>query len=163
MTARLKLSLVALALGLLLAGVLAGQVNSQESGPPIATLRGMTSLDQEATPPRIPQTEETDRRRERNYPEQPPTIPHQIAGYQLDADVNQCLSCHARSRVSESGAPMISITHFMDRDGQFLATVSARRYFCDQCHVTQDRVTPLVGNSFVDIDSLLAVEESQSK
>lgn len=163
MTAKLKLGLVALASGFLLIGIVAGQVHSQESGPPIATLRGMTSLDQEASPPRIPQTEETDRSRVRNYPEQPPTIPHQIDGYQLDANVNQCLSCHARSRVTESGAPMISVTHFMDRDGQFLATVSARRYFCDQCHVTQGRVSPPVGNSFVDIDSLLAVEKSQSK
>lgn len=143
-------------------GLSAVEVRSQDAGPPIASLRGVTPLDQEATPPRIPQTEETDRRRARNYPEQPPTIPHRIDGYQVDANGNQCLSCHARSRVTESGAPMISITHFMDRDGQFLATVSARRYFCNQCHVTQDRVAPMVGNSFVDIDSLLAIENSKA-
>ncbi|WP_349681035.1 nitrate reductase cytochrome c-type subunit [Thalassospira xiamenensis] len=43
----------------------------------------------------------------------------------------------------------------MDRDGQFLAAVSPRRYFCTQCHVSQRQVEPLVGNSFVDIDALL--------
>ena len=48
----------------------------------------------------------------------------------FDANVNKCLSCHARSRTGESQAPMVSITHFMDRDGQFLATISPRRSFC---------------------------------
>jgi cytochrome c-type protein NapB len=32
---------------------------------------------------------------------------------------------------------MVSITHFMDRDGQFLASVSPRRFFCTECHVPQ--------------------------
>ena len=50
---------------------------------------------------------------------------------------------------------MVSITHFMDRDNQFLAAVSPRRYFCTQCHVPQKEVKPLVDNDFVDIDQLL--------
>jgi len=50
---------------------------------------------------------------------------------------------------------MISITHFMDRDGQFLATISPRRYFCEQCHVPQHVVKAPVPNTFVDIDTLL--------
>ncbi len=54
-----------------------------------------------------------------------------------------------------AGADGQSITHFMDRDGQFLAEVSPRRYFCTQCHVPQNEVKPLVGNDFVDIDSLV--------
>ena len=33
----------------------------------------------------------------RNYPEQPPVIPHSIDGYQIDINVNKCLSCHARA------------------------------------------------------------------
>jgi len=131
---------------------------AQDVGPSISTLRGAAPLDRANSAPRIPQTEETDRRRARNYPEQPPTIPHKIDGYQLDKNGNQCLSCHARTRVAESGAPMISVTHFMDRDGQALATVSPRRYFCNQCHVVQARIPDAVPNTFVDIDSLLAVE-----
>jgi len=53
---------------------------------------------------------------------------------------------------------MISITHYMDRDGQALAAVSPRRYFCNQCHVPQKEVQPLVGNSFQNIDQLLQGE-----
>ena len=80
----------------------------------------------------------------RNYPEQPPVIPHSIDGYQIDINGNKCLSCHARARTGESQAPMVSITHFMDRDGQFLASVSPRRFFCTECHVPQNVVKPPV-------------------
>jgi cytochrome c-type protein NapB len=50
---------------------------------------------------------------------------------------------------------MLSVTHFMDRDGQVLAAVSPRRYFCTQCHVSQYEVKPPVENDFVYIDTLL--------
>jgi nitrate reductase cytochrome c-type subunit len=63
------------------------------------------------------------------------------------------LSCHARARTAESQAPMVSITHFMYRDGQFLASVSPRRFFCTECHVPQAVATPPVTNDFTD-DSL---------
>ncbi len=96
------------------------------------------------------------KRRARNYPEQPPTIPHDIDGYEVTRNANQCLSCHARARTQESGAPMVSVTHFMDRDGQFLAAVSPRRYFCNQCHVPQHAVRETVGNTFVDVDTLIS-------
>ncbi|HBU97356.1 nitrate reductase cytochrome c-type subunit [Thalassospira lucentensis] len=121
---------------------------------PITTLRS-TAPDQESAAPRITNFEDNSVKRPRNYPEQPPTIPHDIEGYQIDRNANKCLSCHARSRTGESGAPMVSITHFMDRDNQFLAAVSPRRYFCTQCHVPQKEVKPLVDNDFVDIDQLL--------
>jgi len=137
------------------------KLQAQDVGASIATARGNVQLDSEVNAPRIPITEETDQRRTRNYPEQPPTIPHKIDGYQLDKNGNKCLACHARSRVAESGAPMISVTHFMDRDGQPLATVSPRRYFCNQCHVVQERVPPLMKNNFVDIDSLFAISKSK--
>jgi len=61
----------------------------------------------------------------RNYPEQPPVIPHAIEGYEISLRANKCLSCHGRTRVQESQAPMISITHFFDRDGQTLASLAA--------------------------------------
>jgi cytochrome c-type protein NapB len=50
---------------------------------------------------------------------------------------------------------MISITHFMDRDGQTLATVTPRRYFCTQCHVTQADAPDLVENQFMPIEDIL--------
>lgn len=118
-------------------------------------LRGMTPLDQEGSPPRMTSQSNTDLRQVRNYPEQPPVIPHAIDNYQVDANVNQCLSCHARARTGDSQAPMVSITHFMDRDGQFLASVSPRRYFCNQCHVPQYPDKAPVNNQFIDIDALL--------
>lgn len=92
-----------------------------------------------------------DVRRMRNYPEQPPVIPHSIAGYQLSLNANRCLDCHRRQFTEGSGAPMISITHFMDRDFQVLADVAPRRYFCLQCHVPQTEARPVVGNTFTDM------------
>lgn len=122
---------------------------------PYSALRGDTALTDEGPAPRMAPERNTDLREARNYPEQPPVIPHETDGYVIDARSNRCLSCHARARTGESQAPMVSITHFMDRDGQFLAAVSPRRYFCTQCHVSQLEVTPPVENDFVDIDSLL--------
>ena len=100
--------------------------------------------------PPVPAMIVDDVRRPRNYPEQPPVIPHAIDGYQLTLNTNRCLSCHARQFVQGSGAPMISVTHFMDRDGQVLADVTPRRYFCTACHVTQADVRPLVPSTFRD-------------
>jgi cytochrome c-type protein NapB len=92
-----------------------------------------------------------DVRRMRSYPEQPPVIPHSIEGYQLSLTANRCLECHRREYTEASGAPMISVTHFMDRDGQMLANVSPRRYFCLQCHVPQTEAKPLIQNNFRDM------------
>jgi nitrate reductase (cytochrome), electron transfer subunit len=124
-------------------------------------LRGPAPLTEEADPPRMAPVENRDLRRARNYPEQPPTIPHTIEGYQIDVNANRCLACHSRAATGQSQAPMVSITHFMDRDGQFLAAVSPRRYFCNQCHVPQHEVEPVVGNDFVDIDTILTREAEQ--
>ena len=87
----------------------------------------------------------------RNYPEQPPIIPHSIDGYQLSLKTNRCLDCHRRQYTEGSGAPMISVTHFMDRDNQVLADVTPRRYFCTACHVPQTDAQPLVPNTFEDM------------
>ncbi len=99
----------------------------------------------------IPHWVTDDVRRMRAYPEQPPVIPHSIEGYQLSVNTNRCLSCHKREFVQGSGAPMISVTHFMTREGQMLADVSPRRYFCTACHVPQADVAPLVPNTFKDM------------
>jgi cytochrome c-type protein NapB len=118
-------------------------------------LRGPTPLNEVGPAAPMTPLKNTAEKEVRNYPEQPPVIPHSIEGYQIDMNGNKCLSCHARARIAESLAPMISITHFMDRDGQFLATVSPRRFFCTECHVPQHVATPPVTNDFVDIDSML--------
>ncbi|UVE19689.1 nitrate reductase cytochrome c-type subunit [Pseudomonas sp. LS44] len=112
--------------------------------------------------PPLADEENKDIKRERNYPEQPPTIPHTIRGYRIDANSNKCLSCHSRSASARTQAPMVSITHYMDRDGQALAAVAPRRYFCVQCHVPQKDVKPLVDNVFEDIDTILQREAGTS-
>jgi len=122
---------------------------------PSATLRSEIAIDQQAPAPKMYGLDDSDRRQSRNYPEQPPIIPHDITAYRIDLNSNKCLTCHARSRTGDSGAPMVSITHFMDRDNQIRAAVTPRRYFCTQCHVPQHLVTPLVNNTFVDIDEVL--------
>jgi cytochrome c-type protein NapB len=102
-----------------------------------------------------------DVRRMRTYPEQPPVIPHSIAGYELSINANRCLECHRRQYAERVGAPMISITHFTDRDGQMLADVAPRRYFCTQCHVQQTDARPLVPNRFVDMTTMLPPEDGE--
>ena len=141
-----------------LAVLVVGTIAGGQGGPAglRSGLRGNTPLQDEGPAPRLLPQANTDLREARNYPEQPPVIPHTIEAYQIDGNVNQCLSCHARSRTGESQAPMVSITHFMDRDGQFLASVSPRRYFCIQCHVPQSSVRPPIVNRFVDVDTLLS-------
>ena len=53
-------------------------------------------------------------------------------------------------------AVAVSVTHYMDRDGNFLAEISPRRYFCEQCHVAQVDAKPLVDNRFEDVDEITA-------
>jgi cytochrome c-type protein NapB len=142
-------------LGLL--GALGLALSTAAAQDDIATLRGGPIAETPDAPP-MAKVMNKDLRRARNYPEQPPTIPHKIDGYQVDLNSNKCMSCHSRVATGQSQAPMVSITHFMDRDGQTLATVSPRRYFCNQCHVVQTEAQPLVGNDFIDIDTLLAGE-----
>ena len=120
----------------------------------IATLRG-GPINEEVDPPKIAEVENKDIKRARNYPMQPPTIPHTVRDYRVDLNSNKCLSCHSRKQTAASQAPMISVTHYMDREGNFLADVSPRRYFCEQCHVVQTNAPFLVGSDFKDIDQLL--------
>lgn len=113
------------------------------------------TLSQELPAPPIPAEIKSMKRPVRNYPDQPPVIPHSVRGYQIDLNFNRCLVCHSRSATGTSGAPMVSITHFVDREGQVLAAVSPRRYFCLQCHVPQHDVLPATGNHFKGIDAVL--------
>jgi cytochrome c-type protein NapB len=128
----------------------------------IATLRSQDQIDQQSKTEAIASPTADDKKVARNYPMQPPIIPHNIRNYQVDLRANACLSCHSRKRVGESQATMISVTHYMDRDGNFLADISPRRYFCNQCHVQQHDAKPLVANQFVDMDSLLKIRQEKA-
>jgi len=84
----------------------------------------------------------------RNYRQQPPIIPHSMMQYQIDLRTNQCLSCHDWTVAGERGAPTLSMTHYLDRDGTQLDSVAGTRWFCNQCHVPQANAPLLVGNDF---------------
>nr|WP_260679346.1 nitrate reductase cytochrome c-type subunit [Thalassomonas sp. M1454] len=129
-------------------------------GNEVATLRDSTAIETQKTPDAIPNVANTDIKQKRNYPMQPPLIPHKVRNYQVDLKVNKCMSCHSRNRTDESQAPMVSVTHYMDRDGNFLAEVSPRRYFCSQCHVPQRDAEPLVENTFVDMNTLMKEKQA---
>lgn len=148
-TSRLRRGPIRLAVAsaaLFLATVVVAQTVPQLSGAPEA----METLP--AKP--MPKWNVDDIRKMRAYPDQPPVIPHSIEGYQLSVNTNRCLSCHKREFTQGSGAPMISVTHYMNREGQMLADVSPRRYFCTACHVPQAVVDPLVKNTFRDMSEM---------
>lgn len=151
-------------LGLLAQGLVFMTSVSAASVPDekIDTLR-QAPIDVELTPPAMQTVRNTDVKEVRNYPMQPPVIPHKIDGYQLDLKVNKCMACHARSRTGDSQAPMVSVTHYMDRDNNFLAELSPRRYFCTQCHVPQLDAKLLVENDFVDMEHLIKANTEQKK
>ena len=151
-TCRLKYALSAM-LGVVVLAVGIGWSGPGFGADPLATLR-KSEINQLPAPPRLTNPSTRDLRIIRNYPEQPPIIPHSIRNYQLDLTGNKCLTCHSRQAVGESQAPMVSVTHFANREGQVGASVSPRRYFCTQCHVTQIETRPLIGNTFVDMDHI---------
>lgn len=117
--------------------------------------RGPTPILETTKPPLLGNSINDDLRRTRNYAMQPPVIPHRVDGYQVDKNFNKCMDCHARGKTDVSQAIPVSITHYMDRDGNVLGQVSTRRYFCMQCHVAQDNVRPIVNNTFQDVDTVI--------
>ena len=118
-------------------------------------LRPSATFEQEPRTAPLVNAENNDKKRVRSYAMQPPTIPHKTDNYQVDRFANKCMTCHARTRAGETQATPISITHYQDRDGNFLADVSPRRYFCDQCHVVQMQTEPPVKNRFRDVESMI--------
>jgi len=117
--------------------------------------RGTTPVLETTQPPVLGNAINDDVRRTRNYAQQPPVVPHRIDGYQVDKNFNKCLDCHSRTKAEAYRAVPVSVTHYHDRDGNTLEQISTRRYFCVQCHVPQENVSPFVKNTFEDVDSLL--------
>jgi nitrate reductase (cytochrome), electron transfer subunit len=107
--------------------------------------------------------EDTDVKRGRAYTSQPPTIPHSIEKYEITRNVNFCMYCHSRIRNGEFGAPMVSATHYMDREYDYLAEISPRRYFCTQCHAVQTDARVPVDNTFIDVYDIVMREQANSK
>lgn len=114
--------------------------------------RGPVPILDATKPPRLTNWVNDDDRKPRNYDMQPPVIPHRVDGYQVDRNFNKCLDCHARERTGFTRAVPVSPTHYIDRSGKVLPTISTRRYFCMQCHVAQEPVQPLVRNGFEGVE-----------
>lgn len=139
MTIRLLPGLAALAS----AAVIATAVISQTTA--VETLRG-GDVDE---PVALDQQHSTiEGRMQRNYRQQPPLVPHKIEQYQIDMRTNQCLTCHDWTNAGERNAPTLSMTHYLDRDGNELDHIAGTRYFCNQCHVPQANAPALVENLF---------------
>lgn len=144
-----KTSITALVLILGLGGMATSLVAEE-----VVSERGGIPLDQELPAPEAKLYAKDGDVIQRDYVQQPPLIPHKVDGYVINRKSNKCLTCHSWSNAKESGATKISQTHFEDRDKNVLANVSARRYFCTQCHVPQVNAQPLVENTFKPITAI---------
>lgn len=119
-----------------------------QAAPLVDAMRGPTPITATTVPPRLGNAINDDQRVARSHSQQPPIVPHRIDGYQVDRNFNKCLDCHVRGKATFTQAVPVSDTHYIDRDGKLLDRISTRRYFCKQCHVAQEPVAPLVGNTF---------------
>lgn len=128
--------------------------SSQTSAETVSSLRGASDIDQESSAPTAKKYNKDEQPIARDYVQQPPLIPHKINNYRINLKSNKCMSCHSWSNYREAGATKISQTHFESRDKNVLANVSARRYFCTQCHVPQVGAKPLVENDFQPITAI---------
>ncbi len=127
---------------------------AQATAEAVSSLRGATDIDQNSSAPVAKKYNKDEEPIARDYVQQPPLIPHKIKNYRINLKSNKCMSCHSWSNYREAGATKISQTHFESRDKNVLANVSARRYFCTQCHVPQVNAQPLVANKFEPVTAI---------
>lgn len=95
---------------------------------------------------------------ERAFPGAPPQVPHEMVSMlPITLDDNQCLECHDRpdeigGETSRGGSPMDK-KHYARAGAEGSDEgweLSGLRYNCNQCHVPQAGVAPLVDNSFAN-------------
>lgn len=136
------------AAGVLLLGIGAWAPDAvgQQDGP-VQSLRGMVELNEDNELANITKLS-TGKRFDRAYRQQPPLVPHKIDKYQINLKVNQCMRCHDWPYNTKEGAPKISETHYINREGVALDKVTRSRWFCTQCHVPQANAPALVRNDF---------------
>jgi cytochrome c-type protein NapB len=120
---------------------------AQQAGE-VQSLRGETAIPDENLAPENRRQDTRAGAFSRAYRQQPPLIPHRVEGYQISRTVNQCMHCHDWPYNVQEGAPKISETHYVNRDGIALDKVTPGRWFCNQCHVPQLNARELVTNDF---------------
>lgn len=126
----------------------------QATAETVSSLRGAADIDQDSAAATTKKYAKDNEPIARDYVQQPPLIPHKIKNYRINLKSNKCMSCHSWSNYREANATKISQTHFESRDKNVLANVSARRYFCTQCHVPQVNAQPLVENVFEPVPAI---------
>lgn len=134
--------------GLLLSGACASFAAPDDSGG-LATLRGasVAAAEKTVTGDGLKKALETPPI-DRNFTDQPPLVSHAVDEYPVTRAFNKCLDCHSRENAKKEKATTVSNTHFEAANGKVLKNVSARRYFCVQCHIPQVDAKPLVENTF---------------
>ena len=120
----------------------------------VQSLRGPIDIESPSVPVDVKRVQQDRDPIPRDYVQQPPLVPHKVDNYRITLKYNKCLTCHSWKNYKRYGATKISQTHFEDRDAHVQANVSARRYFCDQCHVPQVDAKPLVENEFKPVEAL---------
>ncbi|MBN9672734.1 nitrate reductase cytochrome c-type subunit [Roseibium aggregatum] len=140
----MKLPLLGGLSALAISTVLIGFALAQSAG----TVQSLRGGELQETLPADQVHKQIEGRMPRNYRQQPPLIPHSVTQYQIDMRTNQCLGCHDWTVAGERGAPTLSMTHYLDREGNQLDSVAGTRWFCNQCHVPQANAPELVGNDF---------------
>ena len=134
--------------------IITAGISIQSIAGNVSSLRGESSIDADSSAPAAKKYNKDNEPMARDYVQQPPLIPHKIDNYRVNLKSNKCMSCHSWSNYRKAKATKISQTHFEDRDEHVLANVSARRYFCTQCHVPQVDAQPLVENKFEPVSSV---------
>ena len=117
----------------------------------IQSLRGDSALDNKANKVVKHKINTVEGGIERNFKLQPPMIPHTIDKYKISLKGNGCMKCHSEKAYKKEKAPKVGDSHYIDRDGKTLKTISSRRYFCNQCHAPQTKDNPLVENVYEGI------------
>lgn len=80
----------------------------------------------------------------------PPQVPHEVETLPpITAEKNECLDCHNKPHLIGKGKKGISPmpeSHYVKVEGR--PRPWGARYVCNQCHVPQAEVKPLVRNTF---------------
>lgn len=132
-----------------LLGVLLVNTMPAIAATPVQPLRGNIGIMELGDAPPPERQAITPKPASRDYPQQPPRIPHNVQGLLIQTRVNMCLACHARQTESRSNAAKLPDSHFLTRTGDKSSdTVAPRRWFCNQCHVPQVDTPPLVSTTY---------------
>ncbi len=132
---------------MMIAGLIAFSAAAWAGSNGEPSLRGDVALDAPSVTTAAKDWYDGDGKIKRNYAQQPPLVPHDIEGFSITMDGNDCLSCHNWDS-EMPGATKVGVSHFLNRNNEALIQISPRRYFCTQCHVPQKNAKPLVLNSF---------------